>query len=580
MIDPYRMVVVNIIASALLFTSLLMYRFFYPKRKINLFFLLIAISLLPLLSLLRKGDYESGDFNIHVYRIMSFYDSLKEGQLIPSWAGELNATYGNPLFIFNYSLPYYGVSFFHFIGFSFITSMKIYLGLMYFISGIFMYTWIKKLTNDNFAAFIAGIFYLFSPYHLVDFHFRATLGEMTVFAIAPLVFLFVTKFIQKNKLHWLVLISLSTILLSLGHPLLAIPVIGMLTLFSMLLSQQYNKPQRFFLSIGALFIGSLASLHLWIPFIIFAPYMYPHPSGQLIYYSFSQLFYSPWMYGLLFQGPHGELSLIIGYAQIIVVLISIILLIKKKIPANIWIYYIFWIVMFLLFLFLMSPQSKFIWNYFPIFWMYLPYGRLLLPTAICTSVITAYFSLVYFKKHRILLFILVLFTIGSTILNWGHRRVIPAIDDRVLRNSVWKSTAAEGPTAYFLNNKWADINNFWFSELSRQHLEILKGKAHVKELIRTSIRHTYIINAETPITLKENTLYFPGWFLTSNEKLIPIYPGKRGVIHANLPQGLQYIELKYEDLPVYKILKIISIGMFVVLLFSLLINRFLLFKKR
>src|SRR5216683_8054468 len=103
MIKPtFHLVLVSLCASLLLIAGLLIYRFVFPKKNINLFILLIFISLLPLISLLRPGDYESGDFNIHIYRIMSFYDSLREGHFLPSWAPELNATYGYPLFIFNY----------------------------------------------------------------------------------------------------------------------------------------------------------------------------------------------------------------------------------------------------------------------------------------------------------------------------------------------------------------------------------------------------------------------------------------------------------------------------------------------
>src|ERR1035437_9480349 len=145
MTDPIRMFFINIIASALVLAGTFVYRFIYPKKKINLFALLLIISILPIISILRVGTYESGDFNIHIYRIMSFYDSLMEGHIMPSWAGELNATYGNPLFIFNYSLPYYVISFFHFIGISFISSMKIYLGLTLYLSGIFMYLWVREL---------------------------------------------------------------------------------------------------------------------------------------------------------------------------------------------------------------------------------------------------------------------------------------------------------------------------------------------------------------------------------------------------------------------------------------------------
>jgi len=79
-------------------------------------------------------------------------------------------------------------------------------------------------------------------------------------------------------------------------------------------------------------------------------------------------------------------------------------------------------------------------------------------------------------------------------------------------------------------------------------------------IFKTSAQHRYIIDAQTPITIKENTLYFPGWSLQSNYRSIPIYPGERGVINAMLPKGLQYIGLTYEDIPLYKTSKAISIG--------------------
>jgi hypothetical protein len=160
-------------------------------------------------------------------------------------------------------------------------------------------------------------------------------------------------------------------------------------------------------------------------------------------------------------------------------------------------------------------------------------------------------------------------TIGYTILNWGHRKVIPEINDEVLRQNVWRSTVLEGKTAYFLNNKWADSNNFWFSELPQKHLEIIEGKATIKELERTSIKHSYTVNAETPLIIQENTLYFPGWSLKSNKKYVDIYPGKRGLTNAKLPKGLQHLEFSYEDIPSYKIAKTISVVTFASLVIGL-----------
>ena len=121
---------------------------------------------------------------------MAFYDSLMEGNIMPSWAGELNATYGYPLFIFNYTLPYYFISLFHFLGFSFIGSMKIFLALNIILSGISMFMFTKKLFKSDLPPFISSVFFVFAPYHLIDIHFKVVIGEILFFTILPFSFLF------------------------------------------------------------------------------------------------------------------------------------------------------------------------------------------------------------------------------------------------------------------------------------------------------------------------------------------------------------------------------------------------------
>jgi hypothetical protein len=562
--DPYKMVVVSLASSVLLAAYILFYKFIYPKKNISLFMLLILISLLPMVSLLRPGDYESGDFNIHIYRIMSFYDSLKEGLIMPSWAAELNATYGNPLFILNYSFPYYSVSLFHFIGFSFITSMKIYLGLAFFLSGIFMYLWVDVLTKNKLGAFTAAIFYLFSPYHLIDFHFRATLGESAIFTMAPLVLLFITLYFKTKKFYILPLITLSTMILILAHPLVSLPFLLIIFIFIIILGKRNKDLPSFIKVILSMSIGAIGSFYQWIPFFLYAPYTYQDPGNDVKFYYFPYLFYSPWRFGILFQGPKGELAHSIGYTQLLVVLVSIYMLFKNKINKELKPYFIFSLTIFIITLISMNPISKGVWNIAPILGMLTLFGRLALVLTFCTSLLAA-FVVVSIKKiprYHFIVGLLLTITIFYTILNWGHRRVIPEITDETLRAGVWKSTITEGATAGFLNNKWADINHFWFDQLPKQHLEIIKGKASVQVVKRSTLFHSYVINAETPITIKENTLFYPGWSLSSNSKTISIYPGTRGIIYAKLNKGLQYLELKYDDWFIYKISKYVALLIF------------------
>src|SRR5581483_11648273 len=115
----YYMILVNLVIFFSLLISFVLFNIFYPSRKIPPLIIIPIISLLPLVNLLRPGTYASGDLSLHASYLMSFYENLKQGVLIPEWGGKLCYGYGCPTFIFEYNLPFYIASFFHFIGFSF-----------------------------------------------------------------------------------------------------------------------------------------------------------------------------------------------------------------------------------------------------------------------------------------------------------------------------------------------------------------------------------------------------------------------------------------------------------------------------
>lgn len=153
-------------------------------------------------------------------------------------------------------------------------------------------------------------------------------------------------------------------------------------------------------------------------------------------------------------------------------------------------------------------------------------------------------------------------TIFSTILNWGHRRVIPEITEQTLINTVWKSTA-NGEGHFYANSQYRSLKDPWFSKRPRDPIEFVSGSGEMKVLERTTTKHTYIISAFTPVRVKENTLFFPGWEIRSNNKIITAVPDGEGVTTFKLAKGLHYIEMRYEDVTIYKQLKIISIAGFI-----------------
>ena len=570
MLDPYRMIVINLFFSILVLAGIVFYKFIYPRKKINFFFLLLLISILPVISILRTGAYESGDFDIHIYRTMAFYSSLSQGHLMPSWAENLNATYGYPLFIFNYTLPYYILSFFHFVGFSFISSLKIFLGLNLILSGVFMYKMSKELFKNNLAAFASAIFYIFVPYHLIATHFKITIGEILAYTLIPVIFTFLNRLIKKGNSIDLLITGLFFGLLALSHIFIAIILVPVF--FVYIIFHLRFKLKSLFYFVSIFLIGSLISSYQWAPPLIYSKYLfihlYPINTAALYYPSIKNLLYSNWRFGLLFQGPKGEISSLIGYAQLLIVLSTFFLLLKNKIPKINKPDIIAWLTLFTILVLLMIPVSKQLWINLPLI-SDAGVHRLLILVSLCTSILAGYFVLTN-AKRKWLIWAIILFAVFSTILNWGQRRVIPQINDSVLAEKLPYSTA-KGEAHFYANTRWVNPKHPWFSQIPSSHLEISNGKAQITNLERLSTEHKYLVNASTPITVKENTLYFPGWTATSNGKPIDIGPDKNGVITFSLPKGNNRINLNYNDLFLFKISKLISSLSITLLIFTSII---------
>lgn len=566
------MVVVNAIASALVLLGIIFYVYIYPKKRINLFVLLIIVSILPIISIFRNGDYESGDFNIHIYRTMSFYDSLKEGIFMPSWAAELNATYGYPLFIFNYPLPYYLLSFIHFLGLGFITSMKLFLAFNLILSGIFMYLFSKDLFKNSKSCFIASVFYIFTPYHLIDLHFKVVIGEILAFTLLPLIFFFVQRFYVKRNFIFLLLAAAFFAFLVMTHAVIAFFAAPIMLAYIIFLNKDHFK-NGLIQSVFVFTIAGIISLYVWLAPFIFNQYTFIQRTHlNTVYFPIiKELLYSPYRWGFLFQGPNGQIPFLVGYTQIFVLIMTLILLVLKKMPNKNSTDQKFWLITSITIIFLITPYSKFLWEHFS-FVKAAGSHRLLLLLTFTISILSGFLS-VAFAKKKFLINMLIIITIGYTILNWGQRRVIPEINDNILRANLWKSTS-EGEAHFYANTKWVDVKHPWFSKLPKGNIEIIKGKGEIKTLNRTSTKHTYIVSAKTPLNLTENTLYFPGWKAKSNGNDIALTPNYLGVTTLTVPKGLQLLELTYNDISFYKISKIISaLGFLVVLIFMKLTKR-------
>ena len=163
------------------------------------FIFIFLLGLIPLLDLLHPGLPVTHDGQDHVARIANFYQSLSEGNIVPRWAGNLNWGFGHPILMFLYPLPSYLGSFFHYLGFSFIDSVKLVFAVSYVGSGFAMYLWAKNALGEK-AGMVCAALYLYAPYRFVDLYVRGAIGEHVAFLFAPLVLLFLLHLSQEIKI--------------------------------------------------------------------------------------------------------------------------------------------------------------------------------------------------------------------------------------------------------------------------------------------------------------------------------------------------------------------------------------------
>lgn len=574
--DPYKMVLFNVLSSIILGSAIFIYKYVYPKRNINLLILLIVISILPVLSNFRPGTYESGDLSLHSMEAIYFYKILGQGDLFPKWAGEMNATYGYPSFLFTYPLPFYFITIFHFFGNSFIASTKLILALSYITSGIFIYIWLTKELGTR-SAFIGGLFYLFAPYHLVDMHFRADIGEVLAFVFIPLSLLAANSFIETRKVRWFILEIISFSALILSHP--AISIIGVPVLISyiaLIIFKKDKKIKLFYSQIVAVSAAVFLTAFYWLPVIYNLRFTHQSLfSKNLTFVEINELFYSPWKFGLLFQGPKGELAFLLGYAHLIVITLAIFLLITKRIEGfkkNLLLLSLF---LTILFSFMMLEISKPLWEITPLInnfqFTYRLLGITMLSMAIIAAITTTYINS---TKFIYLISFLVIFT---TILNWGNRKSVPEVTDYILEQQL-PNTATNGSAIYQAITIWSDPNRPFASSIPKKNIEILKGNGEIIALERKNTYHSYIINAYSELIVKENTLYFPGWkvYINGKSKNIDILHSSSpsGIISFTVPKGMHKVEVMFLDTYAETLGKIISISILLLTIIVTTVNNF------
>jgi hypothetical protein len=420
-----------------------------------------------------------------------------------------------------------------------------------------MYLFLKQEVNDK-SAFVGSLLYLFAPVRFMEMHFRVSVGTDAAFIFIPLAFFFVKKSLEKK---WIFVIfgSINFLFLILSHSSITFIIIPASLIYAFVKKKRVSELIYPLISFA---LGLGLSAYYMLPALLEIKYTWYSLAIRTVneFYSIWYYLYSPARFGLLFQGNNGELRLIIGYAQLLIVLIAIYYLFRKKFYRKDKNIIVFLLLFFVISFSLMLSFTKPLWNNIFFLRSFVLPWRMLVPISFTIGFLGAFVVKTWNKK---IIIIFCLFIILSTILNWGNRKMIPMSPNAY--NSQWVLY-----TEYYNSNN--PIYLLRYNALVTKmpqlvtyrlpHIEILSGNGQIKELSRTQIDHKYIAYAKTNLTVSENTFYFPGWnvYIDGKKTQINIQNKKRfGDLAFYLPKGTHLVEARFTDTSARIIGKVVSL---------------------
>lgn len=535
--------------------------------------LVFLLSLLPLFNLTTAGLPLTHDGLDHVARIANFYKSLSDGIIVPIWAQNLNWGYGHPILMFLYPLPSYFASFFHFLGFQLFDSMKLVFGFSYVLSGIFMYLWIKEFLGEK-AGVVGAILYLFAPYRFVDLFVRGAIGEHVAFVFLPLILFALyrlNKLSNKSKLSsyyfQIVFAGLFFAGLVLSHNATSLLFTPFIIFYIVYLFYEHRSKIKFILSFISLSLGFLYSFFFWFPAFIEGKYTLRDivTRGEYVHHFINPtaLIYGPWSFG-----GSGSFSIQIGIVHIIFVIISVILfykLFKKNDKQKLL--FLGVLIFLIISILLMLAESNFIWTKLTILQKLQFPWRFLSIVVFSSSLIGGLFiSKVNIKYKYLLIVFALIFPVLLTV-NYWHPKEYKQIPNEFF-NSIYNGTTDTGESAPIWSVRFME-------KRPKDVIELIDGKAEIVKVARNSVYHEYVVDAKNQVRIRENTLYFPGWKIYDNQKLVKNIefqdPKNRGLMTFYLEPGIHNIIVRFENTKLRSAANYLTLTTIILSLFPLVI---------
>jgi len=484
-----------------------------------------------------RGVPETHDGQIHIARTVNYYLALREGQIPPRWAPNLNAGFGYPVLNFNYPLanllavPLLGTGFSPQIVFK----LEVIVALSTGMIGIWLF--LKRLFG-GWSAWVGTMLYGLAPYLAVDMYVRGSIGEVMSYALLPWILYMVDVQIRTPSVRLSRILAVFSGLFLISHNMTAL--LGSLFILGYIISgYDLKKLSRIVLPLG---LGILLSTFFWLPAILEKQFIVvdASPLTQDYYRHFptlGQLIYSGWGYGISYEGPVDGFTFQIGWSFWLLVVLGTWLVFRwrRKWKGSLYVLGTFWLAVFL-----MLPISKPLWRLPVLTYLQFPW-RLLFFTSFSSVLVVSW---VIKSLPRYAFWLgggVVIVQLLSLMTFSGPKFDFP--------REYWFSYPHSGSTANENDPIWfrRDEAFAWFSQRGNPSVA-MEGVGQINIEKWNGSRREYLIETTEPNRVVERTMYFPGWETYVDGKKVELKNNAKdmfGLINFKVPAGEHVVRTRF-----------------------------------
>lgn len=541
------------------------------KKSQIILLVLTLLTILTLLPFFSNKFFYTQDY-IFIARLQQMSTALSDGQFPVRWTPDLR--YGEPLFNFYASLPYYAGALIRLLGFDFIWVAKILFILASILSALSMYIFCRKLFNQR-GAMLSSVLYVYAPYRAVDIYVRGALSEAWAFVFFPLIFYAALLLSEKSSIKRVLFLAFSLTGLFLTHNVTTLMFLPFLFLWWVYLVLTKRSWKLVFPNLTALVLSlSLAAFFL-LPalferqFIQTKYLIVGYFDFRAHFVAFSQFFSTFWGYGSSLWGRDDGLSFQVGLIHWIILALAVFVGFIYRKDRKLLGLLLFLGFSFIFSLFLQHNKSAFIWEAIPVMaFIQFPW-RFLAISIFIASIIGGAVADNFKGRLKLTYFVLILSVI---LINFQYFKPKEYVDDGFFDKFLQMESMHKGV------DLTKDYLPIWVKTTEGERFDVPrteKGEIQVDNLQRSSTTLNFSADVASNSLIEVPITYFPGWEVKANNQIMAqSSPSKMGLIRFELPKGDYSVAVKFKDTTARTIGNTVSLGSLILVAVILLYRKY------